>query len=363
MAIFRALAMLVALLLLLLVLWMVRSLVIVVFLAALLALPVGSGAEFLKRRLRVPRGLGVALIVLAVIGVLAGAGALLAPALSTQFSELREELPEAIDKFEAWLNSRPLIGGVVLGGEDVSAAAEAQQPAAPELTPGPPADDESSLSGRFASLLSRHAGALLPFVMSTAAAVTGVLLLLFLIIYLAANPSTYYRGMLRLVPVERRERTAEVLERVSSTLRQWLGAQFVSMIVIGVLTTVTMLLLDVRAAFAIGLLAGLLEFIPVFGPVIAAVPAIGIAFVDSPSKALYVLIAFAVIQQLEGNVVEPLVMKKGVDVPPVVTLLAGTVMTVLFGFLGLVVAVPIAAAALAIGRELTPPLEEGEEDG
>ncbi|HUP44529.1 MAG TPA: AI-2E family transporter, partial [Thermoanaerobaculia bacterium] len=221
----------------------------------------------------------------------------------------------------------------------------------------------SSMRDRIALQLREHAGTLFPFFMTTVTAVAGVLLVLFLVIYLAADPSLYRDGMLRLLPRDRRQRAAEVGDEVASTLLRWLGAQGVSMLVIGAITTVALLLLDVKAAVALGILAGVSEFIPVFGPILSAIPAIGIAFVDSPTKALYVLIAYVAIQQVESNIVAPLIMKRGVDVPPVVTILAGTIMTILFGFLGLLVAVPVAAAILTIAQELTPPLEPGEEEG
>lgn len=208
---------------------------------------------------------------------------------------------------------------------------------------------------RVATQLREHAGTLFPFVLSTVTGISSVLLLLFLIIYLAADPDLYVNGILRIVPDARREKTLVVAQEVGATLKRWLAAQGVSMAVIGVITTVTLYFLDVKAALALGVLAGVAEFIPVFGPILSAVPALGIAFVDSPTKALYVLIAYLIIQQVESNIVTPLVMKRGVDVPPVVTIIAGTIMMILFGFLGLLVAVPLAAGLLTVARELTTP--------
>jgi predicted PurR-regulated permease PerM len=196
--------------------------------------------------------------------------------------------------------------------------------------------------------------------MSTVTAIFGVLLVIFLIIYIAVDPSLYASGVLRVVPERHRERTVEVGTEVVKTLKQWLAAQAISMAIIGAITTLALFLLDVRAAIALGILAGIAEFVPVFGPLVAAIPAVGIAFVDSPTKALYVIIAYVVIQQIESNVVAPLVMKRGVDVPPLVTILAGTIMTILFGFLGLLIAVPLAAALLTVARELTVPVDEDQ---
>ena len=351
---------------LLLLLWHVRSLVLLTFLGVLFGVTLARGVDSLERW-RLPRAAGAAAIMLVLAGAFWGLGAWLAPTISAQAKEIRRDLPAAVDKLEAWVNRRPLVN-VALGGQETvqqggktqaqpnaGAAPEGGQtsPAAPQ---GPangkaaPAQQQpgSSLSARLQEQLGGVARHLFPFLASAVSAVSGTVLLLFLSIYIAVNPTLYRDGILHLFPHSRRERAAEVLESVSLVLSQWMGAQLVSMLAIAVITTGVLLLLDVKAAVALGVLAGLSEFIPVFGPLISAVPALGIAFLDSPQKALYVLIAYLAIQQVESNILTPIVMKKGVDVPPVVTILAGSVMAILFGFMGLLVAVPLAAALMVV---------------
>lgn len=354
----RAAAVVAAVLVVLLALWRVRAFVLLLYFSALLALPLAAAVTFVHRWLHVRRSIALLIVVLLLGAASYGLGALLAHPIASQMEEVRQQLPRAVDRAEAWLSGRPVLGRVVLGGSEVSggdAAGEVQRTVAGEEEPG----RDQSLEGRAASQLQRHAGKLFPFVMTTVTAVSGVLLAFFLTLYLAAEPNLYILGILRVVPVERRRCVLEIAREVASTLNRWLAAQGVSMLVIGVITTITLYVLDVKAALALGVLAGISEFVPLFGPIISAIPAIGIAFVDSPTKALYVLVAYIVIQQVESNLVTPLVMKRGVDVPPVVTILAGTLMTILFGFLGLLVAVPIATALLTIARELTPAVEEG----
>ena len=339
-------------------LWVVRTFVLVVFFAILLTIPVAAGASFLERRLRFPRGVAVATIIILVIGTIVGVGFLLADPIREQMREVRDQLPRAVDRLEAWINRTPFVEDVVLGGEEVAAEPQKTGEGPNPASPGDPETSGPSMRERLAAQLREHAGSLFPFVVSTVAAVSGVFLVLFLIIYLAADPNVYSRGVLRLVPVRHRDKTLAVGTEVQQTLLQWIGAQAVSMAVIGVITTAALYFLDVKAALALGILAGISEFIPVFGPLLSAIPAIGIAFADSPTKALYVLITYIVIQQLESNIISPLVMKHGVDVPPVVTILSGTIMTLLFGFLGLLVAVPLAAAGLTVLREVTPPVDD-----
>lgn len=307
-------------------------------------------------------------MVLVLGGIFWALGAWLAPTISEQAKEIRRDLPAAVDKLEAWVNRQPLVN-VALGGEAAGQQTEKPQAApgggregerdSPPSTPAGQSPEESArrpagqqpgtpLSARLQEQLGGVAGHLFPFLASAVSAISGTLLLLFLSIYIAVNPGLYRDGILHLFPHSRRERAAAVLASVSLVLRQWMGAQLVSMVAIAIITTGVLLLLDVKAAIALGVLAGLSEFIPVFGPLISAVPALGIAFLDSPQKALYVLIAYLAIQQVESNILTPLVMKKGVDVPPVVTILAGSVMAILFGFLGLLVAVPLAAALMVV---------------
>jgi len=97
---------------------------------------------------------------------------------------------------------------------------------------------------------------------------------------------------------------------------------------------------------ALGVIAGLLEFVPTVGPILAAVPAIAMGFLDSPEKALTVGLAYLVIQQLEGHVLIPILMKEGMDLPPALTIVTQAVMALLFGFLGLMVAVPLLAVVI-----------------
>jgi predicted PurR-regulated permease PerM len=118
------------------------------------------------------------------------------------------------------------------------------------------------------------------------------------------------------------------------------------MAAIGTVTTIALLILKVKAAFALGLLAGLFEFIPTVGPLLSAVPAVGMGFLDSPEKALLVAGAYVGIQFLENHILIPLLMKGGMDLPPALTVITQALLALVFGFLGLMVAVPLLAVVL-----------------
>jgi predicted PurR-regulated permease PerM len=193
---------------------------------------------------------------------------------------------------------------------------------------------------------------LFPFLSSTIAGVAGLLLIVFLSIYIAADPDLYHRGLMHLFPHAARRRAGEVLSAIAVVLRKWLVTQLIAMAVIGTVSTIVLLVLNVKAAFALGLLAGLFEFIPTVGPILSAVPAVAMGFLDSPEKALWVAIAYILIQFAENHLLIPLLMKGGIDVPPVVTILSQALMALLFGFLGLMTAVPLAAAVLVTVKML-----------
>jgi predicted PurR-regulated permease PerM len=182
---------------------------------------------------------------------------------------------------------------------------------------------------------------------STVTVLGGVLLLIVLSIYTGADPDLYRNGVMHLFPHRARDTTARVLTAMATVLRRWLVTQLIAMIVIGVVSTVVLLVLGVKAAFALGIIAGFLEFVPTVGPILSAVPAIAMAFLDSPQKALSVVIAYIVIQQLEGHILIPMLMKEGMDLPPALTIIAQALMALVFGFLGLMVAVPMLAAVIA----------------
>ena len=171
-------------------------------------------------------------------------------------------------------------------------------------------------------------------------------------IYVGADPDTYHDGLMELFPRPWRKRAGEVLTAISLALRKWLVTQLIAMVVIGVVSTVVLLILGVNAAVPLGVIAGLLEFVPTVGPILSALPAIAMGFVDSPEKALAVLVAYIAIQQMENYLLIPFLMREGVDLPPALTIIAQALMALIFGFLGLLCAVPVLAATMVAVKML-----------
>lgn len=171
-------------------------------------------------------------------------------------------------------------------------------------------------------------------------------------LYLAFDPGLYRRGLLRLVPLERRRRAGEILDSLGAVLRGWLVSQSFSMIIVGLATTLGLWLLGIPLAMALGLLAFLFTFVPYVGPIVAAVPAVLVALTIGPAQAAYVALLYLGIQMVEGNFLTPLIQQRMVKLPAALTISAQMLMGVLLGSVGIVLATPIAACSLVLVQML-----------
>jgi len=342
----------------LLFLWISRPIFIAAFLGLLFAASIMPAVSWLHRY-HVPRALAAALLVAAFFALMTGIATLLAPVLQQQGLELQQKLPEAIDRIDHELLRRHILTNALEGG--------VPPPEAVKVTPARTAALRSVQAETAAAaatlrrsplrvILGQQLGAMIPYLFpvfsTTVALITGLILVVFLTIFFAADPETYAAGVLHLVPHPHRERGAEVMATMGRSLRAWLVARSIAMLTIGVVVTAVMAVLGVRAAVALGVIAGLLEFVPVFGPIIGAIPAIALGFVDSPQKALAVLIAFIIIQQLEGNVLIPLLLQRAVEVPPALSLIGIASLGMVLGVLGVVIAEPLVAVMLVAVKML-----------
>lgn len=355
-------------------LWSVSSLVFLIFLATLFGLAVGRGVDHLER-FRIRRGIASALIVLGTLGGIGGVLAWTSPTLIEQGKQLRTEFPEAVHKLQTWVDSKRtgLVGTLIKSAATPAPAAESAGAIAPAAAPvagvgaalpvpvtsataaqqqarhdadSMAASPSEAIKKRITDGLGGATRYLFSFVSNTLAAVTAFVLLIFLAMYIGAEPDVYRGWLLSVVPATSRAQVRLVLAEIATVLRKWLVTQMIAMIVIGAVSMIVLLLLDVKAAFALAFIAGLFEFIPTVGPVLSAVPAVLMAFVDSPEKALAVLVAYWGIQFLENNLLIPYLMRGEMDLPPAITLVAQSLMTLVFGFVGLMVAVPLTAAVL-----------------
>ena len=338
--------------------WVAHVLFFAVFLGMLFAIAVSSGVDHLQR-FRIPRAVGAATIVLSFVGLLVGLGAWMAPTLRSQGTELRQKLPEAVDRVQDWVKKRQsgVLGLLITEGDGATAAAPAgAKPAILPAVPGramSPADSTApakapAIHDQLRDRMSGMSRYLFPFITSTVEIVGGFILILFLSIYFAAEPELYRRGLLSLLPSRKRPRGVVMMDRIAIVLRKWLVTQLIAMVVMCVVSTIVLLALHVKAAFALGVLVGLFEFIPTIGPILSALPAIAMGFLDSPEKAGYVAIAYWGMQFIENHLLIPLLMKSGLRLPPALTVITQALMAIVFGFIGLMVAVPLLATVVVM---------------
>jgi predicted PurR-regulated permease PerM len=363
--------------------WEASTVLFTVFLGILFGLAISSGVDQLSR-LRIPRGIGALLVVLAAIGLFTLAGALMAPVLGEQGREIRSRLPEAMQQLQSWVGREgstlraftgrfsaapPPPASDTAGRHHGDSTHVVQSPSPSPATPAAPAAPAApGGAGQTGQGLAGIAGYLFGFVGSTVEIVVYVLLALFIAIYIASEPDLYHRGLMHLFPHRARARAGDVLTQIAPVLRKWLVTQLIAMVTLAVVWAIALSVLKVKAALALAAIAGILEFVPTIGPTMAVVPALAMALLDSPAKALSVLIVYLGIQGLEANVLIPLLMKGRISLPPALTIVAQALMTLAFGFLGLMVAVPLLAAAMVpvkllyvedvVGDSVTP-----EEDG
>jgi predicted PurR-regulated permease PerM len=182
------------------------------------------------------------------------------------------------------------------------------------------------------------------FFASFLSVLASVVLMLVIGIYIAIDPKPYWRGIVFLVPKNRQKRIEEVLNCVGEMLHWWLIGILLTMAVVSTLTIIGLLILQIPLAILLGIIAGLLNFIPTFGPVLAAIPSIMIGLTQGPQKAFFVIILYMIVQALETNILTPIIMNRTVRLPPAYILIGQIMFAIFFGFLGLALAIPLLAS-------------------
>jgi predicted PurR-regulated permease PerM len=208
-----------------------------------------------------------------------------------------------------------------------------------------------SLSGTFIGA-GAAGGALARLATGTFGAVADAVIVLVVGLYFAAEPKLYRRGLIKLTPPSARHRIGAALDAVVAALKRWLLGQGVAMLAIGLMTGIGLWALGIPMALGLAILAGVLEFVPYIGPFLAAVPAVLIAFALSPLDALYVLLLYWGIQQVENWALVPLIQKWSVELPPALAILSLVIFGVLFGVPGIIVAAPLMIVVMILVQKL-----------
>jgi predicted PurR-regulated permease PerM len=301
--------------------WELRNVLVLFFGAVVVATVLRVLSHPLCRYLRMPPRVALAVVVIGLVVGFSVLSWLIGDRVATQLDKLRATLPDAIAALSGWLNTTPIGVSILEWWQQIK--------------------DAGVPWARVAGVASVTMGA-----------VGSTVLILILAVYLSAAPGLYQRGFVRLLPIASRDSMAEALQASGEGLSRWLIGQSISMLFVGTATAIGLALLGIPLALSLGLITGMLGFIPYFGTLAAGLLAIVVAFAQGPQQALHVTALFVVVQQIEGNVLMPFVQRWAVSLPPVLGLLSVVVFGLLFGLPGVLFATPLMVVVMILVQKL-----------
>jgi predicted PurR-regulated permease PerM len=352
---------------------------LLIFLAILCGVMFANVAKWIGRLAPIPYGVNLAIAVAAFVGIAIVTLVLFGLRIEEQVARTSSEVDQSFTRVEDWLNQHPpiktAIGRVPLiddllnddepGGDkpsqepqssadgrtetEESSSERRSEPTNKKYEQTPSTgwsnvDSMSSISGRVFGVLGK--------VFSTTFGIAmNVAFVLFVGVFLAIKPHWYRDKFALLFPSSTRSRVSEILDDIGETLWNWLQGRVATMFITGVGTGIVLWLLGIPLAFTLGVITGLLTFIPNIGGILALMLAMLVALSQGPSTVMWVVIAYGVLQFIESNVVTPLIQQHQTSVPPPVLLSAQLMMGVMTGFLGVLVATPLVAATIVVVRD------------
>lgn len=296
--------------------WIVRDAVLMVFAAALIAIAIHGIADFLERIRPMPYPAALAVSTLLLAGFIVGTLFLFGFQIGVELAGVADRIPQAWEKLRSTLQQNPA-GAAVASEIDNLLSTDS--------------------GGRLSGLLKSAGGYALPL----ASGVTSVFLVLFIAGFLTTSAKANRKGILLLMPSGFDAKVASALDACTTALRKWLLGVSLDMLIIGIAMAIVLGLLGVPAFIGLALIAGIAQFVPTVGPMIAAVPGILLAFTVGPMTALWAGLAYLVVSQLEANLIYPLIQQKTASVPPALNLFAILAFGLLLGPLGVLLATPL----------------------
>jgi predicted PurR-regulated permease PerM len=320
--------------LLLLFVYSVADTLLLFFIAALLSLYLGALTDFFEHRLRIPRRWGLLLSVVLTTVALVGIGWLVVPPVLEQTQGLISALP-----------------GLLTGWKNGLLELARRYPILGQLFPSP--DQTVAYATEALGSLGGYFTGLIPYVFGGINFLIHLVSVLVMALYLTLRPALYREGIIVLVPPVHRDLARDILSDLATTLRAWIVGQILAMLVLGTLTWLGLVLLDVPYALAFGVFTGLVVVVPFFGTLVSTLlPALFVLGSGAGVQALLVVLLGVVIHLFEANFVHPVIMERQINLPPVLSILSVLVMAELLGVVGLVVAVPVLATVIVIIRRV-----------
>lgn len=306
----------------LLIFWIGAPFFVPVFAGIIVAIFLLATSGLLRSFTRMGAGWALLITLVVLISLFVALGVWMGPAIADQATKLSQSLPAAITHVEESVSS--LIGTNV----------EFEMPADFFSRPG-------GIFKRITTAISVTFGIL------------GTLAIIFFTgLFLAAQPTTYVRGFLHIIPKPLRSRTEKILEVTGDSLKRWLIGRLIDMVVVGITIGIGLWLIGVPLALLLAIIAGLLTFIPYIGPLISAVPAILVGFTISTKTALWIALLYGSVQLIESYLLEPIIGKKAVSIPPALLLTGQVLVGLLAGIEGVIIASPLVVSAFIFIREI-----------
>jgi predicted PurR-regulated permease PerM len=315
------------------------TLIMALLIVVIIALPLSAFATLLKTRARIPRGIGALLGLLIGLGVIGGLVTMIVPPFSHEINQFVNSLPSIVDEL------RHRIAGV---------------------TGTSPSKIGKQIQG-YVNSYTHHPAKLLGPAETVGATVVGIVAALIVVLltalYTAIHPEPLHTGVVRVVPPQGRARAERVLCRLRVAYMGWLRGLAIGMVVLGGLTYVGLMLVGLPFAAFFAVFTAVAMIVPYFGALASSIIPIVFALTISPEKAILVGIIYILAHQLESNVIQPLVVARTVELHPAVVAIGVLAVEQLFGFVGLIVAVPILATVRILIDELwIAPMEENRRD-
>lgn len=298
-------------------LWFELKLLLLAFAGILFAIVLEAVTRWILHKTRLNFMLSYLATLLLLIAVLAGAGFLLIPRALPELGQMAKDLPQSIHRVEQPLERTPW-------GQQILA------------------------EGRRFVFGPDVSGKLTYFAHAISGAIAALVIIVVIGVFAALNPRGYQEGLLILLPERKRPFWEHVGEELHHQLKWWLTGQLITMVAMGTLCGLALWLLGVQLAWTLGVLTGLAVFLPYVGTVAAGIPSLLMALQLGPRTALYVLIIYTILHVLEGHILGPLIQRKIVHLPPVLTILSQFFMWSVAGILGVALAAPLATAGLVV---------------
>jgi predicted PurR-regulated permease PerM len=328
--------------------WEVRTTLLLVLASIILVVLFTMPIRFLMRR-GVGRMPATILSILVILGVLVLLVMLALPSLMQQFTVLaqlvQDGIAKVVDQWEA-VQQDPTLK------EQYPLIANLQDFVRNTFQLDNLEELFAELARQLGGALGQLGGSVLPVVGGVASTLLSIIIVIFLSLYLLTDAQVYEEGVIRLFPIGYRGRVRFIIDRIDFNLRLWLQGQLLLMLIVGVASGVGMAVLGLAPAIALGVLAGVFSFVPNFGPLAALVPSLAVGFAQAPDKIFWIVLIIYGTSFLQSQIIAPLIFKESINLPPVLVLVGQIFAAVFFGFLGIMLAVPLISILVIIVQEV-----------